>query len=64
MSNKTKGQRLYPDADRETFLLRLEAALVEHNNLCYPASIRPPRDFNFAHGVLSGYVTGLSREEK
>ena len=29
-----------------------------------PSNIKPPSDYNFAHGVLTGYVTGLSREAK
>lgn len=49
--------------NQEAFTHRLEKAMA--NQPYYlQANIRPPRDFNFAHGVLSGYVTGLSREEK
>lgn len=61
--NKTRAQRLYREADQTAFVRRLEKALANPYILNRP-NIKPPSDYSFAHGVLSGYVTGLSREEK
>ena len=61
---KTRAQRLYREADQTAFVRRLESRLDPSRRSFYPSNIKPPSDYSFAHGVLSGYVTGLSREAK
>ena len=59
----TQAQRENRVADQTAFVRRLEVAtsIDWHGSA---ANIKPPSDYSFAHGVLSGYVTALSREEK
>lgn len=63
----TKKQRARSElrrADQTAFVRTLESRLSPVRSKFFGCNIRPPSDYQFAHGVLSGYVAGLSGEEK
>lgn len=62
--NETKAQRRYSEASRQGFLMRMERAVDPDRPKLLQPNIKAPSDFQFAHGVLSGYVTGLKSETK
>jgi hypothetical protein len=62
MTKREAMKQLRWRQNAEAFTHKLEEC-VKDRPFFMPANIKPPSDLAFAHSVLTGFVTGLQRDE-